>query len=81
MATKVPIALPKLVKTTTKRIRVTLLRQKPFKERISFGKFSKSRTLGLREKASTNPETHPAAIIGFIDVNGAATTEEKIVYG
>ena len=34
-ATKVPSELPRLVKTTTSRIRVTLFRQKPLMERMS----------------------------------------------
>ena len=80
-ATNVPIELPILVNTTTRRIRVTLFRQKPLIERMSSGSFSKSLTLGLREKASTSPDTQPAAIIGFNDVNGAASMEETIVTG
>ncbi len=80
-ATKVPIELPRLVNTTTSRIRVTLLRQKPRTDKISSGSVSRSFTLGLRENASTRPETQPAAIIGFNEVKGAASIEEIIVAG
>ena len=38
-------------------------------------------TFGFLEKASTSPETHPAAIIGFKDVKGAARIEDRIVSG
>lgn len=77
----VPNELPKFVKTTTRSIRVNLFFQKPLIERISVGRFSKSLTLGFREKASTIPETHPAAIIGFKDVKGAARIDDKMVRG
>ena len=80
-ATNVPIELPRLVNTTTSRIRVTLFLQNPLTERISSGSFSKSFTFGLREKASTSPDTQPAAIIGFNEVKGAASMEVIMVTG
>ena len=81
MATKVPIELPRFVKTTTRRIRVILFFQKPLMERMSLGKFSKSLTFGFLKKASTSHETQPAAIIGFKEVRGAARIEDRIVNG
>ncbi len=48
---------------------------------MSSGRFSISLTFGFREKASTSPDTHPAAIIGFKEVKGAARTEDKMVKG
>ena len=81
IATNVPKELPRFVKTTTNKIRVILFRQKPFIVLISSGNLSKSLTLGFRESASTRPETHPAAIMGFKEVRGAANTDDKIVNG
>ncbi|NQT71060.1 MAG: hypothetical protein HQ552_15955 [Desulfobacteraceae bacterium] len=81
IATKVLIALPKFVNTTIRRILVTLFCQKPLMERMSSDRFSKSLTFGFLEKAPTSPETHPAAIIGFKDVKGAARIEDRIVNG
>ena len=81
IATKVPSELPILVNTTTRRIRVILFLQNPFSEEISSGNLSKSFTFGFPTKASTKPETHPAAIIGLSEVSGAETTAEKMVKG
>ncbi|AOY59954.1 uncharacterized protein Dmul_31840 [Desulfococcus multivorans] len=81
MATKVPTVLPRLVKTTTRSTRVTLLRQKPRTERMSLGRSSKSMTRGFFTKASTRPETHPAATMGLREVRGAAATAETTVAG
>ena len=80
-ATKVPSELPRLVKMTTNRIRVTLFFQNPLIDRMSSGRLSKSLTLGFREKASTSPDTHPAAIMGFSEVSGAARMEDMMVAG
>ena len=52
---------------------------KPLSEAMSSERVSKSRTRGRRENASTRPDTHPAAIIGFKEVKGAARIEDKIV--
>ena len=80
MATKVPTALPMFVNTTTNRTRVILFFQKPFIDRISSLRFSKSRTFGFPTKTSTKPATHPAAIIGLSDVTGEAANT-ALTYG
>ncbi len=41
-------------------------------ESMSVGIASGPLTFGFRAKASTSTDTHPAAIMGFNDVNGAA---------
>src|SRR5699024_6094569 len=77
----VPNVLPKFVKSTINKMRVTLLCQNPLILNTSSDTFSKSRTLGLRMNAWTIPATIPAAINGFKDVKGAATKAEMIVSG
>ena len=77
----VPMDEPRLVNMTTRRIRVTLFRQNPFMETISSGIDSRSFTFGFLAKASTRPDTQPAAIIGFKEVSGAASTDERMVKG
>src|SRR5690625_4352991 len=77
----VPNVLPKFVKSTINKIRVTLLCQNPLILNTSSDTFSKSRTLGLRMNAWTIPATIPAAINGFKDVKGAATNAVIIVSG
>ncbi len=80
-ATKVPTELPILVNTTTSRILVILFFQKPLRDEMSSGSLSKSFTFGFPRKASTRPETQPAAIMGLREVTGEATTAERIVSG
>ena len=81
IATNVPNELPIFVNTTTNNIRVILFFQNPFSDEMSSGNLSKSLTFGLPIKASTSPETHPAAIIGLSEVSGEATIAERIVRG
>ena len=76
-----PIMLPTLESTVTSRILVTLFFQKPRKVTMSEERFSRSLTWGFRIYASVNPETQPAAIMGFREVRGAAAMAERMVKG
>ena len=72
IATKVPKELPRFVNTTTGRIRAILFFQHPFREERSSERFPNSRTSGFPMRASTGPQTQPAAIMGLSDVKGEA---------
>src|SRR5699024_3690250 len=69
----VPNVLPKFVKSTINKIRVTLLCQNPLILNTSSDTFSKSRTLGLRMNAWTILATIPDAFKGYKYVKDAAT--------
>jgi len=76
----VPIMLPRFAIAITIRTLINLFLKKSLMVSM-VRSILMSLTVGVRNLISTYPATQPAPIVGFRDVNGAATNAVRIVNG